>query len=158
MTKPQKRTLEEQRLYNNARQRAWVKANPEKRQAIRKKWYDQNRGTALEHTQDWRRRNHARVLLAQCRRSKDCSLTLEDVEQLIATGVCSVTGLRYSLDHDGSSKRNPWAPSIDRLDNSRGYHLGNVRAVCCAFNLMRGDFSDEVVRTLARAVTENWNG
>lgn len=48
-------------------------------------------------------------------------------------------------------------PSIDRLDNSRGYIPDNVRLVCCAFNIMRSDFSDDVVRTLARAVTENWN-
>lgn len=152
MTKQLKRTPEEQKLYNNARQRAWAKAHPEKCQAIRKKWYDKNKDVALEHTKEWRRHNHARVLLAQCKRSKDCSLTIEDVEQLISTGVCSVTGLPYTLNYEGPSRRNPWAPSIDRLDNSRGYHLGNVRAVCCAFNLTRGDFSDEVVLQMARAL------
>lgn len=76
---------------------------------------------------------------------------------MLLAGVCSVTGLPLTLDFDGISRRNPWAPSIDRLDNSRGYHLDNVRLVCCAFNIMRSDFSDDVVRILASAIMENWN-
>ena len=143
--------------YNNKRQREWAKANPDKRKAISRRAYENNKEVHLQAARDWRKRNHARVLLAQCKRSKDCSLTLEDVERMLLAGVCSVTGLQLTLDFKGVSRRNPWAPSIDRLDNSRGYHPDNVRLVCCAFNIMRSDFSDDVVRTLARAVTENWN-
>ena len=64
---------------------------------------------------------------------------------------CEATGLPLLLEWKGPSGSNPWAPSVDRLDNSLGYVPGNVRIVCWAFNNMRGDFPDEVVETLVRA-------
>ncbi len=65
--------------------------------------------------------------------------------------VCSVTGLLLSLDYDGESKNNPWAPLVDRIDSRVGYILGNVRVVCCAFNLARNEWPDDVLRTLFEA-------
>lgn len=126
-------------------------------------WYERNKGKAKELNQAWRKSSPASALLYSCRKSAKvrglaCDLTLEEVVELAKPMVCSVTKLPLRWDKDGSSFRNPWAPSIDRLDNSRGYHSDNIRLVCCAFNIMRSDFSDDVVRTLARAVSENWNG
>lgn len=37
----------------------------------------------------------------------------------------------------------PFAPSLDRLDNSLGYIVSNVRLACCMANLARNAFSDE---------------
>lgn len=126
-------------------------------------WYEKNKGKARELNQAWRESTPASALLYSCRKSAkargfECFLTLEQVVELARPMVCSVTRLPLRWDKIGDSFRNPWAPSIDRLDNSRGYQPDNVRLVCCAFNIMRSDFSDDVVRTLARAVTENWNG
>lgn len=125
-------------------------------------WYEKNKGKARKLNQAWRESTPASALLYSCRKSAkarglECSLTLEQVIELARPMVCSVTKLPLRWDKEGDSFRNPWAPSIDRLDNSRGYHPDNVRLVCCAFNIMRSDFSDDVVRTLARAVVENWN-
>lgn len=125
-------------------------------------WYEKNKGKAKELNQAWRKSLPASTLLYSCRKSAKargltCDLTLGQVVELAKPMVCSVTKLPLRWDKEGSSFRNPWAPSIDRLDNSRGYHSDNIRLVCCAFNIMRSDFSDDVVRTLARAVSENWN-
>lgn len=125
-------------------------------------WYEKNKGKSRELNRAWRGSTPASALLYSCRKSAkarglECSLTLEQVVELARPMVCSMTKLPLRWDKDGDSFRNPWGPSIDRLDNSRGYVPDNVRLVCCAFNIMRSDFSDDVVRTLARAVTENWN-
>ena len=75
-----------------------------------------------------------------------------EVEEMLAPMVCSATGLPLSWEHDGTSYRRPWAPSIDRIDCSKGYVPGNVRVVCSAFNTMRNEFPDEVVFALAKAL------
>lgn len=54
---------------------------------------------------------------------------------------CSVTGIR--LEH--TLERKPNAPSIDRLDNFRGYEKDNVRLVSWIYNRTRGADSDEDV-------------
>lgn len=65
---------------------------------------------------------------------------------------CSVTGVRLSPKWDGPSRYNPWAPSIDRIDQSRGYVTGNVRPVCWAYNCARQDWPDEVVLAWASSM------
>jgi hypothetical protein len=87
------------------------------------------------------------------RRGHECTLTLERVEELIAPMVCSVTGLPLSTEWDGPDK-NPWAPSLDRIDNELGYIEGNVRLVCWAYNLAKGSWPDEVFDKLARSYLE----
>lgn len=98
-------------------------------------------------------------LLRNCRgsakqRGQECTITAEDIEAMLKPMTCAATGLplTWKRDGGGSTRANPWAPSIDRIDCALGYVPGNVRVVCWAFNQMRGDFPDEVVRTLAEAI------
>lgn len=65
---------------------------------------------------------------------------------------CSATGLPLAWEYDGATRTNPWTPSIDRIDNSKGYLPGNVRVVCGAFNTMRNEYPDDVVFALAKAL------
>jgi len=45
---------------------------------------------------------------------------------------CAVTSTPFSLSREPRSNRAPLAPSIDRIDNDKGYVVGNVRLVCVA--------------------------
>ena|SRR5690606_3248260 len=47
---------------------------------------------------------------------------------------------RYSFEPG-----NPWLPSIDRIDNNKGYTKDNIRIVWYIENLCRNKFSDDVV-------------
>lgn len=124
------------------RSRNWGAENPERKRETNKRWYTQN---------------PAKKLLQQCRgsakrRGHECTITVEDIEAMLAPMACSVTGLPLSLDYDGESRNNPWAPSVDRIDSRVGYYvLGNVRVACCAFNLARNEWPDDVLRTLFEA-------
>lgn len=120
-------------------------------------WIEVERARVNSLTNRWRAENYARKLLGACRgsakqRGHVCTITEADIEALLAPMTCSVTGLPLSLEHEGDTRRNPWAPSIDRLDCSEGYVPGNVRVVCAIYNLARGDFPDEVVVTMAKAL------
>lgn len=66
---------------------------------------------------------------------------------------CGVTGLELSLDAPGTKfHRNPWAPSLDRIDPHEGYTADNVRVVCWMYNAAKGTATDEEVRALCLAV------
>ena len=116
----------------------------------------ENAITHREASRRWKKANLARKLLHQCRasakyRGHECLLTEAELSAMLKPMACEATGLPLLLEWKGPSGSNPWAPSVDRLDNSLGYVPGNVRIVCWAFNNMRGDFPDEVVETLVRA-------
>ncbi len=57
---------------------------------------------------------------------------------------CSVTGIEFSYEPN-----SPFLPSIDRIDNSRGYTRDNCRVVCWIYNCARGRFTDEDVLKMA---------
>jgi hypothetical protein len=70
-----------------------------------------------------------------------------ELQEQARTGRCEATGQPFDLDAD--EKRNPFFPSLDRIDSSKGYLDENVRVVVSAFNLMRGDLED---RTFHRII------
>ncbi len=131
----------------------WVNANRARTNEASKRRYAEN----PEKARRWETENPAQKLLKQCRKSAkdrghECTITAKMIEAMLEPRACSITGFPLTWEHDGDSVRNPWAPSIDRLDNAIGYVPGNVRVVCWAFNQMRADWPDEVVSTLADAV------
>lgn len=110
-----------------------------------------------ERHRSWSKTALAKKLTGQARQSArkrglEFALDSQEVELLLGPMTCAVTKLPLILEYSGSSARNPWAPSLDRIDGSKGYLPGNVRVVCWAYNLMRADFPDEVVRKVAQAL------
>lgn len=55
------------------------------------------------------------------------TLTDAEIAKLLAraNGRCELTSHPFVLNCDG--KREPWAPSLDRIDSARGYTADNVR-------------------------------
>lgn len=64
---------------------------------------------------------------------------------------CAVTGLPFCLKKSKEFK-NPWSPSIDRINNDLGYMHDNIRIVCTMYNLARGQHTDEDLITLAKHI------
>lgn len=83
------------------------------------------------------------------------SLTWEPIAAAIATGRCAATGLPFDMKPGlGKHHANPWAPSLDRRDSSKGYTSDNVQVVCAAYNYAKSEWSSDVLLTLARAVVD----
>lgn len=126
-------------------------------------WAKQNAHTSKDRRRSWAQRNLAKFLLIQMRRrcvhknrNWECTITAEQLAELLEPMVCSVTGISlemYTDDH--ASLKNPWAPSVDRIDCNKGYTPDNVRVVCWLYNHMRGDYSDADVLKVAKAMVEN---
>jgi len=83
----------------------------------------------------------------------DFSLTNEWVEERLLKGTCEVTGLPFEFEAgNGRGKRSPWAPSLDQKNPSAGYTQENTQVVVLVYNLMKADYSEEVVKQLAGAI------
>ncbi len=65
-----------------------------------------------------------------------------------ANGLCEVSGIPFEPVAD----RSPFAPSLDRLDCSKGYDPGNVRLVCHVANVAMNTWGIEPVIRLAEAL------
>ncbi len=70
-------------------------------------------------------------------------LTVEYIEQFLIIGICFKTLFRFDLKPRGRSVRNAFAPSVDRIDNNRGYTMDNVQVVCDMYNHGKGQHTDE---------------
>jgi hypothetical protein len=70
-------------------------------------------------------------------------------------GRCAVSGLEFTevLVGTGRAKR-PYAPSLDRIDRSRGYEPENVRLVTAVANFAMNAWGREPVLDLARAMAQ----
>lgn len=88
------------------------------------------------------------------------AFTDEAVNSLLSAGVvsCQLTGVPFSDDLVPGCRTRPWAPTVDRIDNSKGYVVGNVRLVCWAANRARGDWPDAVFWQMVEAAYRSRHG
>jgi hypothetical protein len=98
----------------------------------------------------------AQILIAHANRAKPFpGFTEEDM--MVAwercEGRCAVSGLEFSEVLVGTGRaRRPYAPSLDRINRSRGYEPENVRLVTAVANFAMNAWGLEPVRDLARAM------
>ena len=129
-----------------------------------------NLGALLGHGDTWllvsnnRRDQHSpyRYLLRLARNRKHQSnLDLPFLKKLWEeqAGCCALSGIKMDLPSDTlaweARARDPWKPSLDRIDNSKGYLKGNVRYVSVIANFARNEFSDEQLLEFCRAVVQH---
>lgn len=97
---------------------------------------------------------NARVRSA--RRRLPCEMTIPAVvETLQRQGMrCAVSGLPFDLAFNlaGVHARNMYAPSLDRLDNRKGYVPSNVRIVLTAVNYAINEWGMDDYLKICRAV------
>lgn len=78
----------------------------------------------------------------------DCTIVASDLR---APDVCPVLGIpifSYSGDHDIRKHGN--SPSVDRIDNRKGYTPENVRVISLRANMLKSDATIEELRAVLR--------
>lgn len=88
----------------------------------------------------WRAKKNAKL------RGIDFNLTRDQFREIVsrANGACEVTRIRFEISPRAGCERRPFAPSLDRIDSSKSYDLGNCRLVCGMVNTAIGAWGDEV--------------
>ncbi len=137
-------------MASNEYHREWRRKNPGKTAEYyakpgRKEQYRKFR-------KEWRAKNPERALFTKMRArakryERECSITLEQFQRLFEPMKCSVTGMPLSWT---AGERGPWAPSVDRIDSSKGYTVENTRVVSVMYNLAKSEWTDEHVMEMAQ--------
>lgn len=86
------------------------------------------------------------------KRAKEKNLDFDlHAEDLVVPEVCPVLGVPFEFGSYG-----PHRPSVDRVDNSRGYIRGNVRVISARANQIKNDATvNELKRVIAYMEAEN---
>lgn len=104
-------------------------------------------------------RVRAQALLSAAKnRDRNCTVTLDHVLAGIERGHCPVTGIVFDLTSEHQRvtgrSRNPYSPSIDRIDCRLGYTNENTRIVITHYNFMKGQLSDDEMFFICRQIAE----
>lgn len=67
---------------------------------------------------------------------------------------CAITNRNFEYQSYHNTFSNPLAPSIDRIDSSKGYYKGNIQIVLNCINKMKNDMPDEAFRDLWKELRE----
>lgn len=90
-------------------------------------------------------------------RNMPFDLTVAQVYDLMrSTGFrCAVSGIPFSKYTADTAWRDPWAPSLDRIENRHGYVLENVRVVCQIANIAMNAWGYDKMLRLAQGVVRS---
>jgi len=77
------------------------------------------------------------------------------IEEKILLGYCEVTSIPFDLTSQTSGTshtKNPWVPSLDRIDSAGVYSKDNVQLVVYMYNVCKAEFSHSDVVRFCRTV------
>ena len=118
---------------------------------ISKLWKQNNKLYAREKNRVWMNKKHHRDPRAKMlshskhtakRKNLEHNLVIEDI---IIPELCPVFGIKLEV---GSKKREECSPSLDRIDNNKGYIKGNIIVVSWKANRMKNNFEINDLRIL----------
>lgn len=75
------------------------------------------------------------------------------------SGICPFTGWKLLLPHSTEGwegEPQPNKASLDRIDNTKGYTVDNIRFVAFIFNVARNTFSDAQVIEMCKAIAQKF--
>jgi hypothetical protein len=121
-----------------ARSLASHNADKERRNAIRSARHREMRKTdpriRMWHSAKSRARKSGRPFTIQ-------------IDDIVIPAHCPVFGVKME---QSTSRSYPWAPSLDRIDSSRGYEPGNIRVICYRANHLKNNATLEEIEAIAR--------
>lgn len=137
-----------------------IKRNYEMRSSEDKLEYNRRRyfrlKDSIKHKQHVKRKlNRAWELTRHCiarakKKNYTCDLDREWAENKW-TGICELTNIKFNLDANHPST---YSPSIDRIDNTKGYVKDNCRFILQGLNAMKGQGLDEDLYVIAENLLE----
>jgi hypothetical protein len=89
-----------------------------------------------------------------CEFNREFNLTRSFIISKLELGICEKSGIIFDFSADFTTWQNPFSPSIDRKDNSKGYTIDNVQVVCTMFNVGKSEHSEIDFIAMCLAVAE----
>lgn len=130
-------------------------ADPEKNKECIKKYHKDNPDSIKRIAKEKRRKLNdpqgwllTHIRSKAKRDGKEFNLTKED---LLVPELCPI--LKVPLKF-GTLYEKDFSPSVDRIDNSKGYIKGNVKVISNKANRYKSDMSKEIIKSLYDYVCE----
>lgn len=119
---------------------AWAKKNREKKRDSLRRYYAKNAVKFRDYggIKAWPKRLLKNAALSTAQRKLE-PLTIDEAWILEQPMICPYTGLVLAP----CANKSLWQPSLDRIDNAKGYTPENTRLTCLGWNLLRNDLSIE---------------
>jgi hypothetical protein len=117
--------------------------------------------TSSEHMNDLRKNRHRlnpakELYRAAKRRAKNKSLEFSiTLEYIVLTESCPILQIPLIV---GDDRIHDSSPSLDRIDNSKGYVKGNVQVISNLANRMKNSASNELLIEFANWILNNTKG
>lgn len=126
----------------------WYAANRERARKRQAKYSAANPARTRSANKKWRESNPLRrlVSVAKCRAKRigvPFDLSMAD---LVVPDICPVLGIRMAF---GEKKQNDNCPSLDRIDNTKGYVRGNVVVISWRANRLKSDATIAELQAIA---------
>jgi hypothetical protein len=136
--------------------KAKLEADPKKRDAVVKKLKQAHRAKKADPNRFGELECKALKVRAKAK-NLDFDLTPEYVQRVFdrCEGKCSITKLPFDMEIGTKTKRNPYRPSVDRINSNRGYVKGNIQIVLTIVNTMKMDYTDKILHPVVKAWAEN---
>jgi hypothetical protein len=134
----------------------WQLNHPEKMRAYAQKYYNKNKDKFKNKLNKWRENNHEKAILCRARqraRKKELEFNLEVVDIIIPLK-CPILDIEIIRNKKGNLKTN--SPSLDRIDNTKGYVKGNVMIISNRANTMKNDATPEELIKFANWVLKTY--
>jgi hypothetical protein len=150
----------------NNKARLKYKENPKLKEDRSNRYLKNSKSTKYQESQKDRSarfytslRGRALTLLSSAERrsykfDEKLEIDFDFIYDKLDKGVCEVTGIPFDFNKCDKYDKNPYAPSIDRIDSSIGYTKNNTRIVIWQYNLMKGEISDTELLDLCKIIIE----
>ena len=91
------------------------------------------------------------------RRDKEINVDLDVLKQVWENqkGICPYSGIKLILPEDNNLNDIKFTEraSLDRIDSSKGYIIGNIQFISTPINLMKQEMSDEETKMFLRQIS-----
>ena len=84
------------------------------------------------------------------KKNLEFNLTSQWVLEKLTPLICEATGFTIDIAAGGVYKTHPLQPTLDRVDSAKGYTMDNVKVTCWWWNVMKQDWTEEIVKELIK--------
>jgi hypothetical protein len=142
------------------RRRKYHIKNKKRENECGKQWHKNNRERVRKRCIQRKGKYPARLILERTKaraKKKNFSFDLTEgwVQKKLNKGICEATGIEL-ICNEYYEDKGPFVPSIDRLDNSKGYTKDNCQMVIWIYNRAKGTSDLKTLYKMCKAFVEKY--
>lgn len=121
------------------------------------KWYQNNKHKQQESAQRYRRKYPERILFYMAKdRSKNKNIEFNiEIEDIKIPEYCPILNIKLK---NGRIENKEKSPSLDKIDNSKGYIKGNIRVISLLANQMKSIANREQLELFSKNIIKYMDG